>query len=1018
MIAERNGVGDSLSLFRAPVRGLLKRWRVLLLLCSFACSGLCGSTPILAQTAATPSADALQLFQNLTPDQQDAILRQLGGSAGGLPGLGGTGAGTNARPGQTAGERNATPENEQATEQRPSPEGEEAEPAIPVLKAQDWVIIEVDFHLAPRPLTQSLQALYLSQASSLQNMQALQALSGNAVGVSPQVTALAGATPQQATSSQQGNQQSAPNPADQLTDDQKKALSAMMDLIRQHNPYRLSRDGVLYLPGFPGIALLGLTEDQATMRLQADPAFHDVQIRLSRLPLKKTGREALKPFGYDLFQHAPSTFAPVTNVPVPADYVVGPGDIFEVQLYGNVNRTLTLQVDRSGRVNFPEIGPINVNGQLFTVVQQSIEARVARQMIGVRASVSMRDTRAIRVFVLGEANHPGSYAISGLGTITSALFAAGGVKPVGSLRKIQLKRAGTLVRTLDLYDLLIRGDTTDDTKLLPGDVIFVPSVGATVSADGEVRRPAIYEIKNESTVADLVQLAGGLTPNADLSSATLTRIDEQQRRVVLRISSLGSTAKTLPLHNGDELQIYPLKPTLDSGITVEGHLFTPVVAAYRAGLRLSDVIHSVDELQPNADIHYLLIRRELPPDRKIVVLSADLAAALRNRGSTADVLLQPRDRITVFDLSTGRDRVIQPLMDELTVQSTANSPRPAVRVIGRVKVPGEYPLESNMTVADLVRAGGGLADEAYPQSAELTRYEVVNGEERRTRLIDIDLAAALRGDPTHNIRLEPFDNLSVKEVPEWGSQESVTLSGEVRFPGTYAIRRGETLTAVIARAGGLTRYAFPEGSVFTREELRRREQEQIDQLGERMRRDLAYMALQGAVANQTGGAAAALSLGQTLMSQLRGARAVGRLVIDLPRALASAPGSSADVILRNGDSLIVPRFQQEVTVIGEVQNTTSHLYRPGLGRDDYIALSGGMTNRADRGKIYVVRANGSVVAATGSRWFQFGARTQIKPGDTVVVPLDTERMPPLPFWQAVTSILYNLAIAAAAAHSF
>ena len=195
------------------------------------------------------------------------------------------------------------------------------------------------------------------------------------------------------------------------------------------------------------------------------------------MPLKKTGIDALKPFGYDLFDRAPSTFAPMTNVPVPSDYVVGPGDELTVQLYGSQNRTLRLPVGRDGQVSFPEIGPITVVGQRFNSVRAAIESRVERQLIGVRASVSMGDTRTIRVFVLGEARRPGTYTISSLATMTSALYAAGGIKPIGSMRKIQLKRQGTLVRTLDLYDLLVRGDTTDDNKLEQGDVIFVPSGG-------------------------------------------------------------------------------------------------------------------------------------------------------------------------------------------------------------------------------------------------------------------------------------------------------------------------------------------------------------------------------------------------------------------------------------------------------------------------------------------------------------------------------------------------------------
>ena len=495
----------------------------------------------------------------------------------------------------------------------------------------------------------------------------------------------------------------------------------------------------------------------------------------------------------------------------------------------------------------------------------------------------------------------------------------------------------------------------------------------------------------------------------------LTRIDEHQRRIVIPVN-LSASARGEPLRNGDLLRVPRLRPTLDSGISVAGHVFAPGNFAWHQGIRISEVVTSVDDLRPNADIHYLLIRREVPPDRHIDVLSADLAAALASPGTKADVELMPRDRITVFDLESGRDRIIQPILDELRLQGSSGHPSEVVTVDGRVKVPGEYPLEPGMTVADLVRAGGGTADASYGAQAELIRYKVIDGDARHTELINVDLNAALRGEPSSNLTLQPFDTLSVKEIPLWTSQESVTLRGEVHFPGVYAIRRGETLKSVIARAGGLTKYSFPEGSVFTRDELRRREQEQLDMLADRMQRDLALLALQSAAANQAG-AATALSVGQSLLGQLKGAQAVGRLVIDLPKLEEAPVGSAYDVSLRGGDTLSVPRFEQQVTVIGEVQTNTSHLYNPKLSRDAYIALSGGTTRRADRSKTYIVRANGSVVASEGSRWFERSDSVQIKPGDTIVVPLDTEHIPALPLWTQVTQILYNLSIAVLAVGS-
>ena len=977
---------------------------------------LASSDQVYGQSA-TPSADQMQMFEGLTPEQQQAILQSLGGSAGGLGALSGQGSTTTDR--QSLSRQNADNQDNATNRRRPSEDDEEKEPVIPVLRGDDWVIIEIGYRLPPRSgQANNLGAPGQQQFPTPQNLQAYQAGQSNQGASSnqnqnPNQTGNNNQSPNNSSSNQQMDERFAPEP---LTDRDVKQLKDLIELIRSKNPYQLTHDGDLILPGFANIPLAGLTDEQATLRLKIELVFKQLDIRLTRLPLKKSGIAALKPFGYDLFDRAPSTFAPMTNVPVPSDYVVGPGDELSVQLYGSQNRTLRLTVGRDGRVSFPELGPINVVGERFSDVKSSIESRVERQLIGVRASVSMGDTRSIRIFVLGEARRPGTYTISSLATMTSALYAAGGIKPIGSMRRVQLKRQGTLVRTLDLYDLLIRGDTTDDNKLEQGDVIFVPPVGSTLSVSGEVHRPAIYEIKSESSVADVINLAGGLTPQADPVKAMLTRIDESERRVVLQVALFGPGAKAESVRNGDVLRINRLKPTLDAGVTLQGHVFTPGNYAFNQGMHLSDVIHSVDDLQPNADLHYLLIRRELPPDRRVTVLSADLEAALKTPGSAADVTLLPRDQIMVFDLASGRDRIIQPVLDELRLQATAAHPTEVVHVDGRVKVPGEYPLERGMTVADLVRAGGGLSDAAYGGKAELTRYRVQDGETRRTDLVEIDLAQALRGDPKENLKLEPFDILSVKEVSLWHSLESVTLTGEVRFPGRYDIKRGETLISVLARAGGLTEFAFPEGSVFTREELKKREQEQMDALAERMQTDLAALALEGAAAGLPN-SGSALTVGNSLLGQLRAQRAVGRLVIDLPKMMHARPGSATDVILRDGDQLIVPRFQQEVTVIGEVQSATSHLYSSELSRDDYIGLSGGVTQRADRGKIYVVHANGSVVAAQGHRWFQ-SSDVKIKPGDTIVVPLDTERLPPLPFWTAVTTIIYNVAIAVAAVRSF
>lgn len=966
---------------------------------------LSGATPVAAQV---PTPEQLEMLRNLTPEQRNAILQQIGGAVGtGTPSTSNNGQNRDRTQGQEdQGQQQGQLERRKERDE----DADEYRNGMPLLKGDDTVIVRIDLPRAGLPDDTSAAN---PQAGGPQQQPQQQQPQQQQQGANPMLPGTASPLVNNGTGAQALTQ----TRVKELSEEELERRRKLIELIRSRNPYRLSTEGQLLLPGFAGIPLAGLTEYEATMRLQADPELRNFDVALIRLPLKKYGADALKPFGYELFDRSPSTFAPVTNVPVPSDYVVGPGDELNVQLYGTQNRVLPLVVGRDGRVSFPELGPISVGGQRFTDVKRSLEERVVRQMIGVRANVSMGDTRSIRVFVLGEARRPGSYTISGLGTITSALWAAGGVKPIGSLRGIQLKRQGQVVRTFDLYDMLLRGDSTDDAQLLPGDVVFIPPVGPTVTVSGEVHRPAIYEVKSTSTTTDAVDLAGGLTPEADPNKASLTRIDDKKSRVVMSVDIAPTRAAPAPLiRNGDVLRISRLPPTLDAGILVEGHVHAPARYAYSDGIRLSQVIRSIDDLKPNADIHYLLIRREMPPNRQVVVVSADLGAALARPGTDADVVLMPRDRITVFDLESGRDRIIRPLMTDLRMQSNLGRPSEVVNVDGKVKVPGEYPLEQGMRVSDLIRAGGGLSDSAYGGNAELTRYRVVDRDARRTELIQVDLAAIIRGDSGADIVLEPFDSLSIKETPDWGEQQSVVLSGEFRFPGRYSIKRGETLKSVVARAGGLTEFAFPEGTVFTRDDLREREQKQLDSLAKRVQSDLAVLALQGAAANQAQ-AGTAMAVGQSLLTQLKSSEASGRLVIDLPQTLRAQQGSTADIILRDGDRLKVPKFQQEVTVIGEVQTATSHLYRRELSRDDYISQSGGLTRRADAKRIYVVRANGSVVANEGGRWFSRGG-VDIRPGDTIVAPLDTERLPALPFWQAVTQIIYNLAISAAAVNSF
>jgi protein involved in polysaccharide export with SLBB domain len=480
---------------------------------------------------------------------------------------------------------------------------------------------------------------------------------------------------------------------------------------------------------------------------------------------------------------------------------------------------------------------------------------------------------------------------------------------------------------------------------------------------------------------------------------------------------------TMKIDNGDKLKVPEIRPTLENSVTLSGYVYRPGQFQYQKGLRLSSILGSFDELKPEADLHYVMIRRQVPPEERIEVISADLVRALAARGSAADPELRSRDQIFVFNLSADRGRVLEPTIRDLELQATPDRPEQVVSIDGRVKAPGRYPLEPTMHVSDLIRAGGSLEDAAYRGQAELTRYAVVDGDARQTELISVDLAAIRRGDPGADLKLNPYDVLVIKPIPMWMEPGTIEVVGEVRFPGKYPIHQGETLHSVLLRAGGFTEAAFPEGAVFVRDELKKREKEQLELLANRMQSDLAALSLEAvassAVANSGGGAAAGQSLlvGQQLLTQLRNTKPVGRLVVDISAVQRGQAGGPEDVLLKDGDKLLIPKKTPEITILGEVQSPTSHVYQVGLTRDEYIAKSGGTTQKADRKRIYIVRANGDVVSAGRSGWFRRRQNIEMRPGDTIVVPLDTERVPALPLWQAVTTIIYNLAVALRAIRS-
>jgi protein involved in polysaccharide export with SLBB domain len=396
-------------------------------------------------------------------------------------------------------------------------------------------------------------------------------------------------------------------PKDSLTARERAsiAMDPVLSQVQGSHFYELDESAVLRLPGLAEIPLMGLNDDEVMQRLGAESVLDVFDVTAVLLNAQPIGTEALELFGHDLFQNNEVGFDPPMAGPVPPDYVLGPGDSIRVQLFGNVNGVYEYDVSRDGTLNLPELGPVTVSGLPFSEFRKDLKNRVDEMLIGTQVSVTMGQLRTVRVFVLGDASRPGSYVVSSLATISSALYRSGGVSEIGSMRRIALKRQGKTVATMDLYDLLLKGDTSGDRRLQSGDVIFVPPIGKTVGVGGAVQRPAIYEVRDKSTVADVIQLAGGLDSEAFPEAARLERIDPDKGRVVLSVDAAGAASNSIVVMNGDTLVIPKVLPEVNDAVVLSGQVQRPGTYQWRPGMRLTDLITSALNLAPGADANYV-----------------------------------------------------------------------------------------------------------------------------------------------------------------------------------------------------------------------------------------------------------------------------------------------------------------------------------------------------------------------------------------------------------------------------
>lgn len=840
------------------------------------------------------------------------------------------------------------------------------------------------------------------------------------------------------------------------------------------------------------------------------PSLYDLYSQVSR------HAPVLERFGEEIFRNGTGNFDELPmDLPVGPDYVLGPGDGLSIELWGGVSQHLQRVVDREGRVALPEAGAVNVTGRSLGEVQQMVQSVLRSEFRDVHADISLARLRTVRVYVVGDVERPGAYDVSSLSTPLNALYQAGGPTARGSLRILRHYRGQQLVGEIDLYDLLLHGVRANLERLSAGDTIMVPALGAQLTVEGMVRRPAIYELNHESDLAEALELAGGVLNTGTLRHIEIERIVAHQSRSMSQLDLAENnnqeeqtkTLEAFKIQDGDKIRISPLLPYSEQTVYLDGHVFHPGKHAYRDGMRVTDLIRSYADLLPEPAVRHAEIIRLNPPDYSPQVIAFNLGDALAASAKAAtsdssmqhpeqDVALKPFDTVRIFGrydfedpptitisgevrhpgehitngatrlrdavylaggvtpdaeledaqifrrtadgklqvlsvnlehalIGDGADNLPLGPKDRVFIhRSLAKVDPPTVKVEGEVVRPGKYPLGQDMSAVQLVRLAGGLRRGAFIEAADLTRYSLESGTQITGEHVVVPIGRALAGDSDTDLRLHDGDVLTIRQVAGWTDVGAViAVKGEVMHPGDYGIEEGERLSSILKRAGGLRADAYPYGAILERRQVREIEENNRAELIRQVQAQESTFKLIPADGDPDAKIAKDATLQQwhATLDELRSVPPEGRLVIHISKNVAKWANTPADLEVRAGDTLLIPKAPDYVMVNGQVYNPTAITYRPGKNSGWYLRQAGGSTALANRKAIFVIRADGSVVGGKGGgEWFTGDVLSaELRPGDMVFVP--EKALGGTATWKntlQAAQVVSSVAIAVSVAHGF
>jgi protein involved in polysaccharide export with SLBB domain len=752
-------------------------------------------------------------------------------------------------------------------------------------------------------------------------------------------------------------------------------------------------------------------------------------------------------FGQSLFVAPPSTFSPVDLMQVPSDYVIGPGDELQIAVWGQVEANLRVVVDRSGQIYIPHVGDVSVAGVHYGELETYLKNQISRIFKNFNLTANMGRLRTIQVFVVGEARYPGTYTISALSSLVNAIFACGGPSPHGSLRDIEVRRDGKTITHFDLYDLLIKGDKSKDVQLQSGDVLYIPHVGPLAAISGSVNAPAIYELTENSTLQDLIEVAGDLSTVADPNRITVDRIEGHAARKTLEFP-YDDQSRALPLKDGDIVRVLSIVPRFEDTVTLRGNVANPGRYPWKPGMRIRDLIPDAQALltreywRNRADTvtgsaTEYPVRKELrrpkgppyetPPQANYANtvapngtqpngMTPGTTAASETPGQQASTgtagNAYPPEAVT----NGGNGAFYypnQPMVPNGVPQTAGTMPTPQ---------PAYQAFLDNRTrnrVRDVVDDVRSYAPEINWDYAIIQR---VNAKDLTSKLIWMSpRKAIIEKDEASNLKLEPGDIVTIfsqKEinVPQADQSQYVIVEGEVMRPGVYKLEQNETMRSILERAGGLTPNAYVYGAQFTRESAREDQQKSLDELARSMEVQIRQTAMSVAASTSPGDLPQMMAAQEAIIEQLRNTRASGRVALAV-RPKDKNVSDFPDLVMEDGDHLLIPHTPATIAVVGDVYNPGSFIYEPHNTTGDYLEIAGKGKPQSDLHHAFVLRANGVVVAANNVNGVFTGAkfeRIRLYPGDEIVVPY---KMPTGAFVRTLrdwTQITSQLALTAAA----